>query len=492
VFEASSPFALFDYFRVPYVVRPSQDAAGAPGSAGVHWLRAVEQPARARRSLLWLAPGADRAGRTAAARLGRYQLAGCTFFGHVAAELPRQARDTGRGWRAAEPITDADGHPVAAIWRDRDGSIFLPFDPGEAMLQFWSEGYLNVGRSSLAAAGPALRRCYYLARPALPRAVQVKLRQAFTRVQARSSFPAWPVEDSLHSLYRWLFALVAEIAGGPVPFLELWPAGRSWALVLTHDVETEAGYRTMGLLRDTERALGYRSSWNFVAERYQVEDAAIRALQDEGCEAGVHGLRHDGRDLASRRLMEKRLPAMRANADRWNAIGFRSPSTQRDWQLMPRLGFDYDSSYSDTDPYEPQSGGCCTYLPFFNQGMIELPITLPQDHTLFFILQDAGPDVWIRKAQFLRERNGMALILTHPDYARDPRVADGYRELLEAFHGDDAAWHALPREVARWWRERNASALRRDGGGWRIDGPAAVQGRVGLAGSGGLREDSMT
>jgi peptidoglycan/xylan/chitin deacetylase (PgdA/CDA1 family) len=488
VFEASSPFALFDYFRVPYAVRPAQDAAGSARSAAVHWLRPVEQPARARRCLLWLAPGA---GRPASARLGRYQLAGCTFFGHVAAGLPEQARDLGHGWRPAEEISDADGHPVAAIWRDRDGSIFLPFDPGEVMLQFWSEGYLNVGRSSLAVAGPALRRCYYLVRPALPRVVQVGFRRAFTRVQGRSSFPAWPMEDSLHRLYRWLFASAAEIAGAPVPFLELWPAGRSWALVLTHDVETEAGYRTMSLLRDPERALGYRSSWNFVAERYQVEDAAIRALQDDGCEVGVHGLRHDGRDLASRRLMEKRLPAMRANADRWNAIGFRSPSTQRDWQLMPRLGFDYDSSYSDTDPYEPQSGGCCTYLPFFNQRMIELPITLPQDHTLFCILPDAGADVWISKAQFLRENNGMALVLTHPDYAGDPRLANGYRDLLEAFHGDDTAWQALPREVARWWRERDASALRRDGDGWRIDGPASAQGRVGLAGLGGLREDSV-
>jgi peptidoglycan/xylan/chitin deacetylase (PgdA/CDA1 family) len=490
VFESSSPFALFDYFRVPYVVRPAQDPPGPPGSAAVHWLRAVEQPGRARRSLLWPGPGARRPGRSAPARLGRYQLAGCTFFGHVATDLPEQARSIGHDWRAAEQISDAEGRPVAAIWRDRDGSIFLPFDPGEVMLQFWSEGYLNVGRSSLAAARPALRRCYYLARPALPRAVQVKLRQAFTRVQARSSFPSWPVEDSLHNLYRWLLAAVAEIAEGPVPFLDLWPDGRSWALVLTHDVETMTGYRTMGLLRDAERELGYRSSWNFVAERYRVEDATVRALQDEGCEVGVHGLRHDGRDLASRRLMEKRLPAMRANADRWNAVGFRSPSTQRAWRLMPRLGFDYDTSYTDTDPYEPQAGGCCTYLPYFNESMVELPITLPQDHTLFFILH-SGADVWIRKARSLRERNGMALVLSHPDYARDQRVADGYRELLETFYDDDTVWHALPREVAQWWRQRDASKLCRDGDGWRVEGPASDRGRVGFVGAGGPREDSL-
>ena len=37
MFEASHPFAFFDYFRVPYEVRPPQDAdghLGAPASVG--------------------------------------------------------------------------------------------------------------------------------------------------------------------------------------------------------------------------------------------------------------------------------------------------------------------------------------------------------------------------------------------------------------------------------------------------------------------------
>jgi hypothetical protein len=46
---------------------------------------------------------------------------------------------------------------------------------------------------------------------------------------------------------------------------------------------------------------------------------------------------------------------------------------------MPLLVFDYDSSYPDTDPYEPPPGGCCTWLPYFNEELIELPITLAQD-----------------------------------------------------------------------------------------------------------------
>jgi hypothetical protein len=148
---------------------------------------------------------------------------------------------------------------------------------------------------------------------------------------------------------------------------------------------------------------------------------------------------------------------------------------------MPRLGFDYDSSYSDTDPYEPQPGGCCSYWPYLNQAMVELPMTMPQDHTMFSILQKADAKIWLEKAQYLRQRQGMVLMLTHPDYARDQRVTDGYEALLDTFQDDDTAWRALPREVAAWWRDRDASTVQSDGDGWRIDGPASGSGRVRLA-----------
>lgn len=479
MFEASHPFGLFDYFRVPYQVRPpvsSERVSGLP----VHRLTCAGQS----RSLLWLASSSVPPGRTAAPRLGSYRLREWTFFGHVAlgTAAPARLSDAGAEWEPAEEIFDAGARHVASVWRDHAGNIFLPFDPGEMMWRFWSESYRAVGRSRpRSALRSAAVRGYYLARPAIPRPVQLRLRRLFTHVQSRSSFPAWPIEDSLHSLYGWLLALLAELAGRPIPFVAPWPDGRSWALVLTHDVETAAGYRDMELLRSLERERGYRSSWNFVGGRYPVDDGMLRALHDESCEVGVHGLRHDGRDLGSRRLLERRLPAMREFAELWDASGFRSPATQRDWELMPRLGFDYDSSYTDTDPYEPEPGGCCTYWPYFNQAMVELPMTLPQDHTLFSILQHSGPDIWLEKARCLRNRQGMALLVTHPDYAHDRRVTDGYRALLDTFQHDDTAWRTVPGEVAAWWRDRDASAIGRAGHAWRIQGPAAGRARVSFA-----------
>jgi hypothetical protein len=472
-FETSAPFGFFDYFRVPH-------RSGAPRPAGA--------PALAAAASLWAAPdgpvltwirAADRPAREQLA--GRFELAGMPLAGRVLRDEALAAELTDAGWRRAEAITDAEGTRCSSVWRHPDGGVVLPFDPHEVMTTLWSERYQRLGRAGLSTAARALVvRTYYLVRPALPRPVQLRLRQVFSKVQGRADFPRWPVEDGLSDLYDWLFALLSELAGAPVPWLDLWPDGRDWALVLTHDVETRTGFDGRELLRGPERDLGLRSSWNLVAERYDVDDDVVAAMQAEGCEIGVHGLRHDGKDLGSRRMLRRRLPAMRAAAERWGARGFRSPATQRRWEWMPTLGFEYDTSTPDTDPYEPQPGGCATTLPFTHGEMVELPITLPQDHTVFAILDEPDGRIWMEKTGHIRDRRGMALVLTHPDYAVDPRVVTAYRTLLSEYRGDPTAWHALPHEVAAWWRGRAQSRLVPGADGWEITGPAAGRGRVRL------------
>jgi peptidoglycan/xylan/chitin deacetylase (PgdA/CDA1 family) len=236
----------------------------------------------------------------------------------------------------------------------------------------------------------------------------------------------------------------------------------------------------MPVLRDVERSLGFRSSWNLVPSGYAVDDALVEELRSDGFEVGVHGYRHDGRDFASLQEFRSRLPGIRRRAEEWNAEGFRAPSSLRVWDWMPELGFDYDSSYSDTAPFEPQPGGCCSLLPFFNRDLVELPITMPQDHTMFEILGEPDERLWREKGALVRERKGMALMLTHPDYATPDRVA-AYARLLERYRDDETAWRALPAEVSSWWRDRAASGVEPDGRGWRVAGPAAARGRVAFA-----------
>jgi peptidoglycan/xylan/chitin deacetylase (PgdA/CDA1 family) len=332
----------------------------------------------------------------------------------------------------------------------RAGEIRLPFDPDEALVNLRREAYVREGMRA------AARRAYYRVRPLLPRPVQLAARRSFTRVQGRATFPAWPVETAADDLTRLVVGLAEEAVGGSLPTVPNWPQGHRWALVLTHDVETAAGLTAIEPLRLLEERYGYHSSWNLVPERYRTPDELAWGLRAAGHELGVHGLRHDGRDLASRRLLERRLPAMRAAAERWGAVGFRAPATQRRWEWMPLLGFEYDSSYPDTDPYEPQAGGCCSSLPFFNGDLVELPITVPQDHTVFEILGHEDESVWVEKIEFLRAHGRMALVLTHPDYLPVGGPAfRAYERVLARYAGDATAWKALPRDVAAWWRRRS-------------------------------------
>jgi hypothetical protein len=462
VFETSQPVLLFDYFRVPY--RTVMDDA----RSDLAWLRAG---GAGERSLYWMPTPAGAAS-------GFHQVASIPAFGHVAADSETAALRAGlsRSWSAEMPILDRAGERVASVWRDSDGSVFLPFDPAELVTNLWSEAYAGSAsdRRGLALAA------YYRLRPLLPRRLQLSMRRAYSHRQARRDFPRWPIETALHDLYDLLLRLSVAVAGAPVPYIAPWPSGKRWALVLTHDVETEVGYRNLHLLRDEEERAGMRSSWNFVPMRYRVTPEMVDDLTKRGFEVGVHGLYHDGRDLASAELLAQRLPAMREHAQRWGAVGFRSPATHRSWELMPTLGFDYDSSYPDTDPFEPQAGGCCTWLPYFNDGMVELPITLAQDHTLFVILGRRDEQPWLEKARAIRERGGMALLITHPDYLLKAHWTDVYARFLATFRDDPTVWQALPRDVSAWWRRRAESIVEPNGEGWEVTGPAAGEATVGL------------
>ena len=318
---------------------------------------------------------------------------------------------------------------------------------------------------------------YYTVRPVLPRRLQIALRRLYSRVQGRTPFPRWPVEPSLDDLLDRVLAWATAVAGRPVPWIAPWPAGHRWAMVLTHDVETDEGLRRMPLLRAVEDRTGSRSSWNFVPGRYAVPDDLVAELQASGQEVGLHGLQHDGRDLEPGHF-EQRLPEMRRHAERWGAVGFRSPATHRSWDAMARLPFAYDSSFPDTDPYEPQPGGCCSLLPFFVGGVVELPITMPQDHTLFVILRAQDAATWLEKIAWIRERGGLAVVLTHPDYVDAAPALPAYEELLTAVAADPDVWRPLPREVAAWWRRRARTDVVVDGNGWGLAGPAADEATI--------------
>jgi hypothetical protein len=92
--------------------------------------------------------------------------------------------------------------------------------------------------------------------------------------------------------------------------------------------------------------------------------------------------------------------------------------------------------------------------------MVEVPITLPQDHTLFELLEQTDASTWLTCLERIRDSHGMACVLAHPDrapgYMGLPENEARYVEILDHVAASDA-WTPLPAQLASWWRERDRS-----------------------------------
>jgi peptidoglycan/xylan/chitin deacetylase (PgdA/CDA1 family) len=320
-------------------------------------------------------------------------------------------------------------------------------DPESA--RYLHERYSGSGGRS------ALLNAYYRLKPLLPRRAQLALRRAYAPRQAARPFPAWPFErvllDRRDELIR---ERLRESGRGRLPVVGFWPGGRSFASIISHDVEGPAGIENIPRLLEIERRHGLVSSWNFCGEWYPIPDGVFEAIEDAGCEVGLHGVLHDGRLFEDRATFEANLPKIHRYLREWGASGFRSPATHRHTDWMPELGCLYDTSFPDSDPFEPQPGGCCSIFPFFIGDLVELPITLVQDHTLFEILRERSVRRWIEKSDWIIENHGLVNLLVHPDYLLTQERLDLYDEFLGYLASRPGGWHALPRDVARWWKER--------------------------------------
>ncbi|MBJ7612571.1 MAG: hypothetical protein DLM67_07645 [Candidatus Nephthysia bennettiae] len=354
--------------------------------------------------------------------------------------------------------------PSAEDWEDaaRDAAGVLPPSVSEGAARLDGMLARTLGEEQFGAGHWRLgseRRLYYRLKPLLPRAIIAGMRRVHRRTVDRTdSDLGWPVEDR-YARFLWATAgrLLERAQVREAPFLFFWPHGNPMAFVLTHDIETAEGQSFVPAVAQLEEELGFRSSFNFVAERYPLDGGLIRDLRARGFEVGVHGLKHDGRLFSSRGEFERRAAAINRHLHALEAVGFRSPLTHRNPQWMQSLDVEYDLSFFDTDPYEPIPGGTMCIWPFVMGRFLELPYTLPQDFTLTEVVGERSPKLWLQKMDFLASYFGMALVNTHPDYLQDASRMRLYRDFLEEVRARGGCWHALPRDVARWWRRRAAA-----------------------------------
>lgn len=301
-----------------------------------------------------------------------------------------------------------------------------------------------------------LNTVFYHVKPFIPRYFQLLLRRKIV-MQKRSRYSEiWPVDASSKK---------------PREPFKGWPDHKQFSLVLTHDVDTNRGQAKCRHLIKLEKKMGFKSSYNFVPERYAVSPELRQLLVADKFEVGVHGLYHDGKLYRTRKIFKKRAGRINRYLNDWCAVGFRSPAMHHNLEWLRDLNIEYDASTFDTDPFEPQPHGVGTIFPFWvtgnsdQKGYVELPYTLPQDFTLFILMQETTIDIWKKKLDWIAENGGMALVNTHPDYMNFDDTKPGPEEYPAFLYEDflkyiketygDQYWHALPKEVAQYFREQH-------------------------------------
>jgi hypothetical protein len=369
----------------------------------------------------------------------------------------------------------------------RGAKLELPFNPAEIADNLRNEKYAFQSRQVNASNRSRLiQAVYYLFRPFFPLSFRRHLQKFHLRGWENIPFPHWPVDRTVDVLMQKLLALTLSMqAGNKVPFIWFWPDGAQACSVMTHDVEEESGRAFCSTLMTINEQFGMPASFQIVPEvRYEVSREYLAEIRNRGFEINVQDLTHDGRLFRNYKEFCARVEKINHYGREYGAKGFRSAILYRNQEWFHLLRFSYDLSVPNVAHLDPQRGGCCTVMPYFIGDMVELPVTMTQDHTLFNVLNDYSLSLWEQQAKLVLEQNGLMGFIVHPDYIMTERPQTTYKRLLEfmvKLREENDVWIALPRDVDEWWRQRAQMNIVNRQGTLTVEGPGSERARIAYA-----------
>jgi hypothetical protein len=367
-----------------------------------------------------------------------------------------------------------------------DGKAYLPFDWMQVVDNLRYEEYAGDSWHEDSILRTAVAKTYYFVRPILPVMVRKHLQRIRLNGWHHLKFPLWPVDRTVDNIFEQLLVLsLRSQAVDRIPFIWFWPEGASSCAIVTHDVETASGRDFCTSLMDLNDSFGIKASFQVVPERrYGVTASFLESIRARGFEINVQDLNHDGYLFRDHQEFILRAAKINAYAQQYGAVGFRAGVLYRRQRWLDKLNFAYDTSVPNVAHLDPQRGGCCTVMPYFNGKILELPVTTTQDYSLFHILNDYSIDLWKRQIDLIMEKHGLMNFIIHPDYiigARERRTYETLLAYLSRLRVERKVWIPLPREVDQWWRQRSQMKLVRDGNEWHIEGPGCERAQVAYA-----------
>jgi peptidoglycan/xylan/chitin deacetylase (PgdA/CDA1 family) len=237
--------------------------------------------------------------------------------------------------------------------------------------------------------------------------------------------------------------------------------GHKCACLITHDVDSREGLRRALALKRIEERYDIQSAWFLPTAQYKLDSGVLLKLANHG-EVGAHGTRHDGKLIRiSKEGIVRRLGEAKRvleNIVGQDIAGFRAPLLQHNGKVFDGLletGYVYDSSVPTWEPRHPSCMGpygIGTVYPLDVGGIVEVPVTVPQDHQMIRILglnPKQTVEKWLEMKDIIKELGGVCTFLMHPDYELAEISINVYEELVSTVASDDEAFITIPSEIAR-------------------------------------------
>jgi peptidoglycan/xylan/chitin deacetylase (PgdA/CDA1 family) len=264
-----------------------------------------------------------------------------------------------------------------------------------------------------------------------------------------------------------------------------WPEGTTSALCMTFDLDAE----TMWTSRDPENA---HRPVVMSQGRYDVEEAlasvldfldsngisttffvpsdvalahrySVQEIVHRGHEVASHGTDHvpiDGATAASEREMLTRSTEVLAEVAGVSPVGYRAPMysvTEKTWDIMQELGYQYSSNMMDTvHPYLHAS------------GVVELPVHWALDDGVYFLTSFHPPnyrkptapsrvaEIWTEELAAIARAGGVTTLTLHPQLIGRPARMRVLQQLLDSAIELGAVWLPTGRRLAEHVRAQHA------------------------------------
>lgn len=237
--------------------------------------------------------------------------------------------------------------------------------------------------------------------------------------------------------------------------------GKRYACIITHDIDTQKGLKRAKHLKKLEEKYDVHSAWYIPSKHYKLNLETVKDLANYG-EIGAHDTKHDGKlaQLPKQKLVKRVREAKQTLEKIINCSveGFRAPLLQHNVEIIRALEearYTYDTSIPTWEPKHPygmKPSGIGTANSVKIGKMVEIPISLPQDHQMTNVLGLAPKqtvEAWMKLKEAIKDIGGICTVLVHPSYQlAHSKNLNIYEDLMNNFATDDDAWVTVPTEIA--------------------------------------------